>query len=193
MCARCPVDFVLWAAQYNWSVLRARSAVHSSIRKRYLMTVTVAITLPLISAVLPSKPQSRQWERGEGCEEDTYGSYRTPKGSNRGREMWTGRERGRSGGGFLLPVIKVHLLWSESVQEAGTWLNNALLCCCLVAVKNVAVYTCVGIFTFIYSTKIIVSPCLHIVVVFACECSVRCVKARCSEGFPSTAQPWSSL
>ncbi len=59
----------------------------------------------------------------------------------------------------MLPVIKVHLLWPVSVQEAGTLMNNVLICCCLAAalagraVKNVGVYTCVCIFTFIYSTE----------------------------------------
>lgn len=30
------------------------------------------------------------------------------------------RQGERGGGGFLLPVIKVRLLWPVSVQEAGT-------------------------------------------------------------------------
>lgn len=69
-----------------------------------------------------------------------------------GRLLQT-RRKGRELGWLLLPVIKVHLLWSVSVQEADTWLNNVLACCRSVEVlagwARGCVYMCLHICMYI--------------------------------------------
>lgn len=73
------------------------------------MTVRAAIALPLISAVLPSKPQSRQQGGGEKAVKKTPTAASAAPGHRKtgkvgGRAVQTGRESG--GGGFSAPSDK---------------------------------------------------------------------------------------
>lgn len=113
-------------------------------QKRYLMSATAAITLPLISGVLvPSREQrdllplhhsSPPWQR---CEEDTFRGAR----KEAAKLPQTGRKRGT-----FSKQEKEFLLWLVSASEARS--NNVPVCVCELVVLHMF-----GCISYINGTK----------------------------------------